>query len=181
MKDRTITALYLALTFGVFVAYSAVIVKAGELREIEGWMLEKMIQEQELNPCRMGVGDPDVIINPVAYYIEIPEGQKERGIVNQISYDVRLRDIPTEALDGAGGTFSASELTEVPGYSGCYRKGFTAPTVLAKDGTKFILRVRLEHSAGPTGPWVEAVRPFSLRAIGTEPILAPIVRLSGTL
>lgn len=148
-------------------------------RTIEGWALERMIQEQEINPCRMQDAEGFVVTNPVAFYLEIEEGQRERGIVNQISVDIRLEALPNEPLAGLLQTFPASELTATP-YVNCYRKAWTPPSNITKDNTtKYVGLVRGEHTAGPVGPW-KAMRPsFRLAAIGTEPIRAISGRFSG--
>jgi hypothetical protein len=149
-------------------------------KTIEGWMLERMIQEQELNPCRIERPVDEVVVNPVAFYVEIEDGQKEKGIVNQISLDIRLAANPNEPLAGAFQTFPASELTPVPGYANCYRKQWTPPSMLVKDNTtKYIGRLRGENTAGPIGPWKDMDRPFKLAAIGTEPIRAISGRFTG--
>lgn len=148
-------------------------------RVIEGWALEALIQEQELNPCRIADPEGFVVVNPVAFYLEIEEGQRERGIVNQISIDIRLEALPNEPLAGLLQTFPAAELTATP-YANCYRKQWTPPSNIAKDNTtKYIGLVRGENTAGPIGPW-KAMRPsFRLAAVGTEPIRAISGRFTG--
>jgi predicted nucleic acid-binding Zn ribbon protein len=150
-------------------------------RTIEGWVLEAMIQQDpELNPCRKTEATDFVVVNPIAFYVEIEDGQKEKGIVNQLSIDVRVQQSPNEPLAGAVQTFPASDLAPVPGHVGCYRKAWTPPSTLAKDNTtRYIGRLRGENTAGPVGPWTEMNRPFRLAAIGTEPIRAVRGRFTG--
>lgn len=154
---------------------------AASERTIEGWALEALLaQDPEINPCRIQDPEGFVVVNPVAFYLEVEEGQRERGIVNQLSIDIRLEALPNEALAGVVQTFPASDLVPVPGHVNCYRKQWTPPSNLAKDNTtKYIGLVRGEHTAGPVGPW-ERMRPsFRLAAIGTEPIRAIRGRFTG--
>lgn len=131
-------------------------------------------QDPELNPCRI-VAPGQVVINPVAFYIETQNGQVTDNIVNQISIEIRIEGM-NERQEHF--TVPITPVLGVSGYSNCYRVPYTPGPSLARNGiTRYVGQSRLSHTSRPEifGPWVSADAPFVLSG-PTQEILAHKMR-----
>jgi hypothetical protein len=143
---------------------------AGTEKIITGLELEAMIaQAPEANPCRLDLGPNAVVVDPVAIYVEMPDGQISEGIVNMVHFEFR-REGMEERIQFYSTPISQTQA--VDNYPGCYRFPYAPTPPMSKDGTtKYFGRSRLSHTARPEifGEWVAATSPFVLSA---RPILA---------
>jgi hypothetical protein len=170
MKGRTLASIMMLMTLGVMGIH------ASETKTITGAEIEAMIaQDPELNPCRITLPPGSVLINPVAIYVEVKNGQVTDNIVNQITVEVRQEGM-VERVDHF--TTPITPAIGVSGYPGCYRLPYTPGTSLKRDGaTKYGGRSALSHTTNPNvlGPWVADPIPFVLSG-PTQEILAHTMR-----
>jgi hypothetical protein len=169
MKMKTLALMVMLMIVGVMGIH------ASETRGITGVELEAMIaQDPELNPCRMVLNIP-VVINPVAIYVEVQNGQVTDNIVNQITVEIRQEGMQ-ERVEHF--TMPITPMIGINGYPGCYRLPYTPGASLTRNGTtKYVGRSALSHTSNPNilGPWVDAPIPFVLTG-ATQEILAHTMR-----
>jgi hypothetical protein len=161
----TVLAMFTALTMHV---------NAAE-KTITGAELEAMFaQDPELNPCRI-VSPGQVVINPVAFYIETQNGQVTDNIVNQVSVEIRQEGLQ-ERVEHF--TVPITPASGVSGYPNCFRIPYTpGPSLLRNNTTRYVGVSRLSHTSNPLvfGPEVAADAPFVLTG-PTQEILAHKMR-----